>query len=146
MQKVELHYDPYKLKTLLSIDGVNIVGHADYLELSNLIEMKMPLQSWIDPIGYKGWNGILEALKSDKSTDEIAFDFYGRDIDYNDFVRACENQNAKREYKLILNFNHYPTRSDVETARDIKDVKKVILSKEFAEIMSDFSKDSAEYS
>ncbi|MBQ3161187.1 MAG: dynamin family protein [Oscillospiraceae bacterium] len=145
MQKVELHYDPYKLKTLLSIDGVNIVGHADYLELSNLIEMKMPLQSWIDPIEYKGWNGILEALKSDKSTDEIAFDFYGRDIDYNDFVRACENQNAKREYKLILNFNHYPTRSDVETARDIEDVKKVILSKEFAEIMSDFSKDSAEY-
>lgn len=145
MQKVELRYDPYKLKTLLNIDGVNVIGHADYLELSNLIEMKMPLQSWIDPIGYKGWNGILEALKSDTSTDEITFDFYGRDIDYNDFVRACENQNAKREYKLTLNFNHYPTRSDMETSRDIEDVKKVILSKEFAEIMSDFSKESAEY-
>ena len=142
MQNVDIYYDPYKMKTSLFVEGVNIVNEPDYSEIGYFIKNKIPLQTWIEPIPYMDWNGILAALKSDDCEDYISFDFYGRRIDFDDFHRACENQNNERKYKLKLKFEHHDIRSDVETAKNIEEVKNMLLSKEFAEIMAEYPKNS----
>ncbi len=122
MQQVTIKYNPYKMKTDITIDGINVLGNPDYSDICYFIENKLPFQTWIEPITYKQWGGILAALKSDDCTETIKFDFYGRKIDYDDFVRSCESQNNDRKNKLKLHFSLHPVRSDIETSKKIDEV------------------------
>ena len=144
MQQVIVKYNPYKMETEIIIDGINVIGNPDYSDFSYFIENKMPLQTWIEPISYRQWDGILCTLKSDDCTETINFDFYGRKVDYDDFVRSCNSQNDARENKLKLNFSLHPVRSDIETSKKIEEVKDTLLSKEFADIIVDYPEDSKE--
>ena len=148
MQQVIIKYNPYKMETEITIDGINVLGNPDYSDISYFVENKLPLQTWIEPISYKQWGGILAALKSDDCTETLNFDFYGRKIDYDDFVRSCKSQNTVRKNQLKLNFSLHPVRSDIETSKKIEEIKDSLLSKEFADIIADYpddSKEKAEY-
>ena len=148
MQQVIIKYNPYKMETEITIDGINVLGNPDYSDISYFVENKLPLQTWIEPISYKQWGGILAALKSDDCTETLNFDFYGRKIDYDDFVRSCNSQNTARKNQLKLNYSLHPVRSDIETSKKIEEIKGSLLSKEFADIIADYpddSKEKAEY-
>lgn len=147
MQKIEINYNPYKMLTIMSVDGVDVCdGIEDYGQFKEFIETHTPLQTWIEPIPYKNWNGIVNELKADEEGfDILEFHFHGRLIDYEDLKRACEVENEKRQYKLDLDFIHETIISDEKLAQNIDVIMASLLSEKFAKIVKEQGEESAAY-
>ncbi len=146
MQKIIIKYNPYIMKTEIIIEGTNIATDntlgSYYENLKSYLDSGIPLQTWIEPIPGTTWNGILAELKDDDFSDTIQFDFYGREIDYQDFKRTCESQNEQRNFPLTLDFVPHITLSDKKTLDLLEDVKNKLYSDEFKSIMASYSSDS----
>lgn len=148
MQKIEIIYDPYKMETELKVDGVNVCDSTeDYGQFKEFIETHTPLQTWIEPIPYKNWKGIVNELRSDEEGfDILEVHFYGRKIDFEDLKRACENENQKRNNPLDIVYVHETEISDEKLAQNIDVIMESLLSERFAKLVNEQGEDSAVYS
>lgn len=147
MQKIEITYNPYKMETTLLVDGGNVCNSTeDYGQFKEFIETGTPLQTWIEPIQYKNWQGIVDELRADdEGYDILDFHFHGRVIDFEDLKRSCEMQNAKRQNPLGLSFEHDTTISDEKLAHNIDVIMDSLLSDRFAEIVKTQGEESSAY-
>ena len=50
MMKLRIKYDPYHMKTSISINERDVMN-SEYDKIRNFVQMDIPLQSWLDPIG-----------------------------------------------------------------------------------------------
>ena len=147
MQRIDISYDPYKMKTILKVDGVDVCDKPDdYMQFKEFIDAKTPLQTWIEPIPYKNWNGIINELKEDdESYDILDFYFNGRVIDFEDLQRACERENENRKNKLDLRYNHETVYSDTKLAQNVNNIMDDLLSDRFAELVKEQGEESDVY-
>ena len=147
MQKIYIKYNPYKMETVLFVNGVNVCDNiADYGQFKEFFETHTPLQTWIEPIPYKNWKGLINELRSDEEGfDILEFHFNGREIDFNDLRRTCETENANRKYKLDITFKHEIVISDEKMAQNIEVVMEDLLSDRFAALVREQGEESSAY-
>lgn len=143
MQKIDIYYNPYKMETILKVNGLNVCGNNDYMQFGEFIEHHTPLQTWVEPIPYKKWGGFINELISDEYYDALEIHFHGRKIDFEDLKRACEEANENREHKLGLSFFLEDELSDKKMAQNIEVVMNTLLSTEFAELVTERGEESA---
>ncbi|MEY8356769.1 dynamin family protein [Lachnospiraceae bacterium 54-53] len=142
MQKIEIHYNPYKMETVLEVNGINVCETEDYSQFKEFIENDTPLQTWIEPIPYKSWKGIINELASDDCFDKLEIHFHGREIDFEDLKRACELENAQRKIKLSITYSLKSKLSDQKLAQNIDVVMQTLLSEEFAKLIEERGENS----
>lgn len=106
MRVVKMEYNPYKMKTSICIDGSDVKGNSNYRSIDDFIERRTPLQTWVEPIDYLNWPGLLNEIADPENNGEIEFCFSGRKIDFEDLKRFLEDQNKNREEgtRLSLRF------------------------------------------
>ena len=141
MQKIIIKYNPYKMETFLQVEGVNVCDVDDYLAIKEFIETKTPLQTWLEPIEYKDWKGLLNELTSD-SYDELEIHFYGRKIDFEDLQYSFESLNKQRRVPHKISYIPDKELSDKRQKEGIDRVMKMLLSDEFKNIVQDYNKGS----
>lgn len=137
MQKVKIRYNPYRMKTFISVNGTDVCGTDDYLQFREFIEAGTPLQTWVEPIPYKNWKGILNELASEDCYDELEIAFEGRKIDYEDLVRACEAANEERKVGLQITYSLETEYSDAKLMQNIDTVMRTLLSKKFSKLVDE---------
>lgn len=137
MQKVRIRYNPYRMKTSISVNGTDVCETDDYLQFREFIETDTPLQTWAEPVPYKDWHGILNELADEECYDEIEIVFEGRLIDYEDLMRACDAANEKREIKLDITYRLETEYSDAKLMQNIDAVMKTLLSKKFSALVDE---------
>lgn len=142
MQKIRISYNPYKMKTVVLVNGTNVCETDDYLQFREFIETDTPLQTWAEPIPYKNWKGIINELATEECYDEIEILFDGRKIDYEDLMRACESANSKREIKLSITYKLEQEYSDAKLAQNIDVVMQTLLSERFSDLVDECGEDS----
>lgn len=140
MTSIDISYNPYRLVTKLSIDGMDIfdMGEESYPDIRQFITQKIPLQTWIDPIPYQNWGGLLNAIADPERNGSIKICFSGRKIDFEDLKRALEHQNGqrKRDLQLQLNFQHNKkVLDDHVLAANIDEIVKNLESPRFKKLI-----------
>lgn len=143
MQKIVLDYNPYKMETVMIVDGRNVLDCKDYSRFAEFIRNHTPLQSWIEPVAYNDWPGLLNGLCDPSCSDSVELTFHGRRIDFEDLRSACIVQNNAREYPVELVFNFEETRSDSHLAQGIDAVMQELLSERFAALVADRPQNAA---
>ncbi len=139
MQKIRIAYNPYKMKTIVLVNGINVCDTDDYLQFREFIESDTPLQTWAEPIPYKGWKGIINELAAEDCRDELEITFEGREIDFEDLKRACEAANNKRdeEKRLEITFKLENELFDAKLAQNIEKVMETLLAEKFSELIKE---------
>lgn len=147
MQEIKISYNPYKMETKMLVNGVDVCNSTeDYVQFKEFIETHTPLQTWIEPISYKNWKGIVNELKADEEGfDSLEFHFDGRTIDFEDLKRVCENENENRQFKLDLDFKHDIKISDEKLAQNIDVIMESLLSGRFETLVKQQGEESAAY-
>ena len=98
MKVVEIDYDPYKMKTEMKIDGIDVQKSGGHDRFRRMIERNTPLQTWIESVAYQDdWKGLVDELIPEGQNDEVKIVFSGRDIDYQDLQRTVKAQNDARK-------------------------------------------------
>lgn len=146
MRKIEIDYDPYKMETVVTCDGKNVCENSRMPNgFKKFIESRTPLQTWIEPIPYRDWPGIVSAIVGDDNNDELEIVFSGRKIDFNDLKRSCEAQNKKREVRNRIKFHyiHKTVRDDLVLSKNIDEVVKELQSERFKELLKSRGNESA---
>jgi GTPase SAR1 family protein len=148
MQKIKIDYNPYTMRTIMMVNGVDVCKVKDYGQFKDFIDTHTPLQTWIEPVAYKNnWKGIVNELKSDEEGyDILEFHFHGREIDFEDLKKTCETENEKRKYKLDLKFVHDTVISDEDLTQRVDKVMNSLLSNRFAKFVEEQGKESEAYS
>lgn len=150
---VKIAYDPYHMKTSLNINGQNVKRTArGYERISKFVKEDIPLQSWIDPIPYQNWKGLLWEIIGDSLETEVEFQFRGRKIDFLDLEEAITTQSTVGKYEVIVHFPEDMQKFcyDDQTILDrAKKAYTLIQSDGFKQILDDklfeIGKDSALY-
>lgn len=142
MQKIDISYNPYKMETILSVNGTNVCDSDDYTQFKEFIETDTPLQTWAEPIPYKNWQGVINELSSDDCFDKLVINFSGRKIDFEDLKRACDSENEKRACKLEIEYNLISELNDEKLAQNIEVVMQTLLSDKFAELVKECGAES----
>lgn len=142
MQKIRISYNPYKMKTVVLVNGTNVCETDDYIQFREFIETDTPLQTWAEPIPYKNWKGIINELATEECYDEIEILFDGRKIDYEDLVRACDAANSKRKIKLNITYKLEQEYSDAKLAQNIDTVMQTLLSEKFSALVDECGENS----
>lgn len=139
MKTIEIIYNPYKMKTKMLIDGVDVCRNHTYNKFKKFIDDKIPLQTWIEPIRYLDWPGLVNAVSDPEINDEVNVIFSGREIDFEDLKRSIEEQNKKREEetRVIFHYDHKKVVDDKDLSQDIEDVVKELKSDRFRVLVSD---------
>lgn len=105
MIQVKIAYDPYHMKTSLNINGQNVKRVArGYERISSFVKQDIPLQSWIDPIPFQNWKGLLWEVIGNSIEEVVEFHFRGRRIDFLDLQEAMMAQSATGKYKVKVTF------------------------------------------
>lgn len=141
MRKVYIKYDPYKMKSIVKVDGKEVQKnkHCDsnlkrYLD-SNI---HMPIQAWIDPIDRDNWNGLLDVIckMGDK---DIFIEFAGRTVDYESVKASLIAQNDSRNCGVKLTFGELTDEiiPDSQMKANIAEVINLMLTDEFRQIVND---------
>ena len=125
MKKIEISYNPYKMKTRMKIDGVDVCQSSDYSDIKKFIEQGTPLQTWIEPILYLGWDGFVNEISDPENNDEVGIIFSGRKIDFQDLQRAIEEQNAKRSERTRVRY-HYEHRKVLDDKKLSQNIEEVV--------------------
>lgn len=94
MMKLRIKYDPYHMKTSISINERDVMN-SEYDKIRNFVQMDIPLQSWLDPIGYKNWRGLLVEVVGNTGENKVECEFVGRELDFNDLKQSFEEQKKK---------------------------------------------------
>lgn len=139
VKKLEIRYNPYKMQTFVFLDGIDLCSEKSHSSqiLKEFIESKTPLQTWIEPVPYRHWPGIIDGLFNPGCNDEVNIVFSGRKIDFDDLQRSCESQNAKRQErcKIKFHFTRKDTLDDVLLAKNIDEVVEELKSDRFKELV-----------
>lgn len=137
MKTVELSYNPYKMQTTMLIDGVDVCQSRSYGRFKDFIENEIPLQTWIEPIGYLNWAGFVNEISDTETNDEVTVVFSGRVIDLNDLKRAIADQNDERsaETRVVYHFKHKRVLDDQVLSKNIEEVVSQIKSDRFRELV-----------
>ena len=69
MRDIEIHYNPYKMKTTMRIEGIDVCQSSDYSSIKEFIEHNIPLQTWIEPIPYLNWNVFFDEISDPENND-----------------------------------------------------------------------------
>ena len=101
--KIQIEYNPYKMKTKLFVNEKDIEGDSSYSKFNDYINNEIPLQTWIEPMSDE-WDGFVNELVSTDANYGLSIKFIGRQIDYDDFKRSLEVQNSKRQNPIKLEF------------------------------------------
>lgn len=142
MQKIDISYNPYKMETEFKVNGTDVCKSDDYIQFKEFIETDTPLQTWVEPIPYKNWQGVVNELASDDCFDKLAINFTGRKIDFEDLKRACDSENEKRACKLEIEYNLVSELNDAKLAQNIEVVMQTLLSGKFAKLVEECGKES----
>lgn len=134
--QVEISYNPYKMKTSMTIDGIDVLDEKkgdDYKKFRQLIERNTPLQTWIEPIAYLDWKGIVNELIPEEQNEDVKIIFSGRDIDYRDLQRVVKVQNEAREVDppAQFTFEHKAKLDDKALAQNIDHIVEELKSDRF---------------
>jgi hypothetical protein len=138
MKKVEISYNPYKMTTTMTVEGIDVCKHPCYDGFKEFVEQCTPLQSWIEPIPYMDWPGIVNALVDPEINDEIKVYFSGRKIDFEDLKRSIAIQNAKRNERAQVKFCyvHKKVLDDKQLSRNIEEVVQELKAERFRTLIS----------
>lgn len=138
MKKVEISYNPYKMTTTMSIDGVDVCKDRHYEKFREFIENGIPLQTWIEPIDYMDWEGFVNEISDPEINDEVEIIFSGRAIDFEDLQRsiAAQNQNDNRKHPVIYHYEHREILDDQVLSANIEDVVKELKSDRFQTLVA----------
>lgn len=141
MIKVKLAYDPYHMKTSLNINGQNIRRLARGFEgISKFIKQDIPLQSWLDPIPFQKWDGLLWEIVGNSCETEVEFQFKGRKMDFLDLQEAMLTQSSLGKYPIAVMFPENLQKFIYDDSDILERVHKAysyIKSDEFKEILQD---------
>ena len=137
--KIQIEYNPYKMKTKLYINGKNFKDNASYNnKFKDYIDNEIPLQTWIEPTGER--KGFIEALVPNDDNDILDIEFTGRKIDYDDFKRSLNAQNNERKlkYKVKLNFKEPKIiYEDDKMWKNVQDVAKAVKTDRFKKLVDE---------
>ena len=133
MTNVEISYNPYKMITTMSIDGVDVCKDRNYDKFREFIDNKIPLQTWIEPIPYKDWTGFVNEISDPEINDEVMVIFSGRIIDFEDLKRSIVDQNDERssDTQVKYHFKHKKVLDDKVLSTNIESVVQELKSKRF---------------
>lgn len=143
MRVVKMEYNPYKMKTSICIDGSDVKGNSNYRSIDDFTGRGTPLQTWVEPIDYLNWPGLLNEIADPENNGEIEFCFSGRKIDFEDLKRSLEDQNKNREEgtRLSLRFRQEdPQLDDKKLSGNIEDIVKELQSDRFRELIEERSR------
>lgn len=142
MVVIKIGFDPYHMKTSLNINGKNINKDGEgYEKIQQYLKKAIPLQSWIDPISFQEWRGLLiEAIGNSNET-EVECHFRGRELDFIDLRESFDRQ-SKKEFNGRYNISvKYPTQDFIYTDDEILEraetAYKLICSDDFKKILDD---------
>lgn len=140
--QVKIDYNPYKMQTSMWVDGIDVMDEskgAEYKDLRELIQQGTPLQTWIEPIKYQGWKGIVNALLGEDNNEVVNVTFSGRNIDFQDLQRAINAQNNKRDVPVPAQFTFKQEKvlDDKILARNIGSVVKELRSERFQKLVKE---------
>lgn len=137
MKTVEISYNPYKMITRILIDKVDVCQNDYYKKFRDFIEHKIPLQTWIEPIPYRDWNGFVYEISDPERNDEVTVVFSGRVIDFADLKRSITAQNEERSERarVIYHFKQKKVLDDKILAKNIEEVVNEIKSDRFSELV-----------
>ena len=142
MKKIEISYNPYKMITTMKIDGIDVSDNRvyhdeDHKKIGQFINQGTPLQTWIEPIKYLDWPGLLAEITDPERNDKLRIVFSGRKIDFDDLKRSLNDQNDDRseETKIIFEFVHDIKLDDKELSKNIDEVVKDLKSDKFRSLV-----------
>lgn len=137
MKTVEISYNPYKMITKMLIDGIDVCTHDSYVQFKDFIENAIPLQTWIEPVGYLDWKGFVNEVSDPDYNDEVKIIFSGRKIDFEDLKRSIADQNEERskETRVIYHYQHKKVLDDKILSKNIEDVVSELKSDRFRELI-----------
>ena len=140
--QVEISYNPYKMKTSMMIDGIDVLDEKrgdDYKKFRQMIERNTPLQTWIEPITYLDWNGLVNELIPEGQNEDVKIIFSGRDIDYQDLQLAVMAQNEERKVDppAQFTFEHKAKLDDKVLAQNIDHIVEELKSPRFSGLVQE---------
>lgn len=137
MKTLEISYNPYKMITTMLIDGVDVCKDSHYDKFKEFIKNEIPLQTWIEPILYLDWNGLVNEVSDPEINDEVKVIFSGRVIDFEDLKRSIADQNGRRSEntRVKYHFQHKKVLDDKVLSENIEEVVKELKSDRFRELV-----------
>ena len=137
MKTLEISYNPYKMTTTMLIDGVDVCKDSHYDKFKEFIENKIPLQTWIEPILYLDWNGLVNEVSDPEINDEVKVIFSGRVIDFEDLKRSIADQNEERpeNTRVKYHFQHKKVLDDKVLSQNIDEVVQELKSDRFRKLV-----------
>ena len=138
MKTIEISYNPYKMVTKMLIDGIDVCQNDSYDKFKEFIENEIPLQTWIEPISYLDWQGLVNEVSDPDYNDEVKLVFSGRKIDFDDLKCSIKDQNEERseETRVIYHYQHKKVLDDKVLSKNIEDVVAELKSDRFRELVS----------
>lgn len=141
MIKIKLSYDPYHMTTSLNINGQNVKRvQRGYEKIHGFVKQSIPLQSWVDPIPFREWKGLLWEVIGNSGETKVEFHFRGREIDFKDFKESIERQSIdeSKPYKVNVSFpNPRFAFNDAEILQKVDAAYALIQSPDFKKILDD---------
>lgn len=140
MKVVEIDYDPYKMKTKMKIDGIDVQKSGGHDRFRRMIERNTPLQIWIESVAYQDdWKGLVDELIPEGQNDEVKIVFSGRDIDYQDLQRTVKAQNDARKVEppATFTFERKKRRDDKVLAENIDYIVKQLNTEKFRALVQE---------
>lgn len=137
MQNIVLSYDPYRMKTQMSVDGIDVCENENYSRFKEFIQNGTPMQTWIEPIPYLDWRGFVNEISDEDTNDNVHIDFSGRIIDLEDLKRSVAAQNDKRSEttKVKYVFNHVKILDDMTLSQNIENVVSELETPMFQQLI-----------
>lgn len=137
MKTLEISYNPYKMITTMLIDGVDVCKDNHYDKFKEFIKNEIPLQTWIEPILYLDWNGLVNEVSDPEINDEVKVIFSGRVIDFEDLKRSIADQNEERSEstRVKYHFQHKKVLDDKVLSQNIEEVVKELKSDRFRKLV-----------
>lgn len=142
MIKIELCYDPYHMKTSLDINGKSIKEDGEgYEKIQQYLKKAIPLQSWIDPIPFQEWRGLLMEAIGNSNETEVECHFRGRELDFIDLKESFDRQSKRKSNERYDISVKYPTLDFIYTDEKILEraekAYKQICSEDFKQVLDD---------
>ena len=139
MKKIEISYNPYKMKTRMKIDGVDVCQSNRYSKIKEFIENGTPLQTWIEPVPYLDWRGFVNEISDPENNDEVKIIFSGRKIDFNDLQYAIEEQNGRRseDTRVKYHYEHKKVLDDKVLSQNIEEVVQELKADRFRKLVEE---------
>lgn len=138
MKTLEISYNPYKMITTMLIDGIDVCKDNHYDKFREFIKNEIPLQTWIEPILYLDWDGLVNEVSDPEINDEVKVIFSGRVIDFEDLKRSIADQNEERpeSTRVKYHFQHKKVLDDKVLSQNIEEVVKELRSDRFRELVN----------